>query len=270
MRRRAFLAAVSSSAVGLSGCAAISPPAGESSSSPETTIATPQSDGTAEASSGLASEGFPPTICSEEIDEEFTIRAIVDPAFAPDWSEIDVDSKYTGGDDGSDRTGGLADEMTVVGLEADDRARAYPVSVLWHHEIVNDQFGGPLMVTFCPICNSGMVAERIVDGEETTFGVSGLLWQPPAINAAAAEQNEGVFGATVDNPDAEVRNSGNLVLYDQATRSLWSQLLATALCGPLEGTDLTLIPSTLTTWGEWRSDHPETDVLLAPPESTVM
>lgn len=38
----------------------------------------------------------------------------------------------------------------------------------------------------------------------------------------------------------------------------------------MEGTDLTLVPSTLTTWGEWREEYPETDVLLPPPHSRLM
>ena len=181
---------------------------------------------------------------------------------------------------------GLADGSYVIGLTSADgaRARAYPLAVVWWHETVNDSFGGgpdagqsgsdgddePVLVTFCPICQSGMVAERRVAGAETTFGVSGQLWQPPDIYTASAETDGRVFGASATDGETEVRNSGNLVLYDERTRSYWSQLLAEAICGERQGERLTILPSTVTTWGEWRTDHPETDVLLPPPYSTLM
>lgn len=206
MRRRTYLAVLGGATAGLSGCVAISPPrAGESTQTtgtPETTV----------TEIPLAAEGFPSTICEEEINEKFHIRAIVEPTFAPDWSGLDIDSKYTRNGDG------LSESIAIVGLQADDRARAYPLSVLWSHEIVNDRFGGPVMVTYCSICRSGMVAERTVNGEEGVFGVSGLLWNAPEINVRAAEQEGDVFGASVEDPDAEIRSSGNLVMYDDVTR----------------------------------------------------
>jgi hypothetical protein len=125
----------------------------------------------------------------------------------------------------------------VLGVEHDDRARAHPLRVLNHHEVVNDEFAGPLAVTYCVLCGSGVVFERRVTGEPTTFGVSGRLWR------------------------------SDLVMYDGLTDSLWSQLAATAIRGPRTGDRLTLVPSSLTTWGKWRSAHPETRVLLPPPHS---
>jgi hypothetical protein len=150
------------------------------------------------------------------------IPAITDPAFAADWSSV---------------AWNLADDWTVVGVRRDGRARAYPLAVLNWHEIVNDAFDGPLLVTYCPLCGSAVTAERRVDGAETAFGVSGYLW------------------------------NSDLVMYDEATDSLWSQILATAIRGPRTGDTLALTPSTMTTWGEWRGVHPDTEVLLPPPKS---
>lgn len=70
-----------------------------------------------------------------------------------------------------------------------------------------------------------------VEGEPTTFGVSGKLWRD------------------------------SLVMYDRATESLWSQLLGRAVAGPMKGTELEEVPSEVTTWGEWRERHPDTVVL---------
>ncbi len=128
----------------------------------------------------------------------------------------------------------------VIGVVRDGVARAYPLSVLRWHEVVNDSLGGPLLVTYCPLCASGITATRRVGGKSTVFGVSGLLWR------------------------------SNLVMYDTASGSLWSQLVATAIRGPRAGETLPLVPSTLTTLASWRESHPDTEILLPPPESETI
>ncbi|PSQ17263.1 hypothetical protein BRD00_08095 [Halobacteriales archaeon QS_8_69_26] len=153
------------------------------------------------------------------------IPAITKPAFGEDWSTVD---------------GELAPENEVIGVERGGEARAYPLRILNWHEIVNDALDGPILVTYCPLCGSGMTAKRVVDGEATTFGVSGFLYR------------------------------SDLVMYDEATDSLWSQIVATAIRGPKTGTELELLPSSLTTLGAWREDHPDTAVLLPPPESETI
>jgi Protein of unknown function (DUF3179). len=55
---------------------------------------------------------------------------------------------------------GLVDEQTVAGLAADGVVRVYLLTVLNTHEVVDDSVGGPVVVTFCPLCSSGMVASR--------------------------------------------------------------------------------------------------------------
>lgn len=160
------------------------------------------------------------------------IAAITDPVFAADWSGLDVPENA--------ELPGLLDASPVVGVERDGRARAYPLAVLDWHEVVNDSFGGPLLVTYCPLCGSAVVAERRVGGRETRFGVSGILWR------------------------------NDLVLYDAATESLWSQLLAAAIRGPRTGDELSLVPASLTSWGSWRDQHPDTEVLLPPPHSNTV
>ena len=75
---------------------------------------------------------------------------------------------------------------------------------------------------------------RRVGGKETTFGVSGALWR-----------------------DA-------LVMYDRDSRSYWSQVNATGITGEHTGDVLTEIPSLVTTWGEWKTLHPQTLVLEKP------
>lgn len=154
-----------------------------------------------------------------------SIPALVNPAFARDWSGIDRS---------------LADGDLVIGVGRAGRARAYPLAVLSDHEVVNDEFDGPLLVTYCPLCASGVTAVRTVGDEPTVFSASGYLYR------------------------------ADLVMYDHATGSLWSQLLATAIRGSVAGEQLTLVPSTLTTWKRWQSRNPDTAVLLPPPASDTV
>jgi hypothetical protein len=166
------------------------------------------------------------------------IPAIVDPAFGEDWAGVSYEvQRNVGSYTAAPR---LSDDDLVVGVARAGDARAYPLKILNWHEVVNDTLGGPLLVTYCPLCGSAMTAVREVGGEETVFGVSGYLYR------------------------------NDLVMYDRASDSLWSQIAATAINGPATGATLALLPSSLTTWGEWRATHPETVVLRPPPESNTV
>lgn len=50
-------------------------------------------------------------------------------------------------------------------------------------------------------------------------------------------------------------------MYDHQTESLWSQVKRSAVAGPMTGTVLKTLPSTLTTWEKWRRQYPDTHVL---------
>ncbi|MDZ7701358.1 MAG: DUF3179 domain-containing (seleno)protein [Halobacteriales archaeon] len=247
MNRREYLAAAAALTGGLAGCAGS--PAGAATTSP---TATPR------PAEPVARSGVPQNVCEEPV-RDIDIIEIVDPAFGPDWGDVEVGGQY----------GELTDEDVIVGVERDGSARAYPLAILWYHEIVNDDFGGPLLASYCPLCKSGIVAERRVEAEPTTFRVSGLLWRPEGIRAEAAKSANRVFGADMTSGETEVLNAGNLVMVDDATGSYWSQLLARAICGARNGDELTIVPSTVARWGEWRADHPETDILLPPPASGI-
>jgi hypothetical protein len=120
----------------------------------------------------------------------------------------------------------------VLGLVRNGQTKAYSVAILNWHEIVNDRFGDePVAVTYCPLCGTGMAYVARVGGRTTTVGVSGLLY------------------------------NSDVLLYDRATESLWSQMLAQAVSGPLKGQKLTQIALTHTTWVDWRARHPDTVVL---------
>lgn len=217
----------------------------------------PAGSATAKGPSSLAELGMSATICETTPTVDPGIYAIDAPATATGWDGVDVPDRYGDLDDG-----------VVVGIERGDAVRAYPLSVVWHHEAVNDDLSGPLLVTYCPICRSAMVAERRVDGEAATFEVTGELWRPPGERTDASQNDGRTFGIDRENATrTEVLNSENLVLVDDTTESYWSQILAQAICGLLTGERLEQVPTSVSTWPEWREPHPATDVLLSPPHS---
>jgi Protein of unknown function (DUF3179) len=126
----------------------------------------------------------------------------------------------------------LADGDRVLGIVQGGTARAYPVRILNWHEVVNDRIGSrSIVVTYCPLCGTGMAFEPPERTGTGGFGVSGLLY------------------------------NSDVLLYDRATQSLWSQILSQAITGPLKGTVLQAVPLSHTSWADWRSRHPATQVL---------
>lgn len=47
-------------------------------------------------------------------------------------------------------------------------------------------------------------------------------------------------------------------MYDRQTGTLWSQLLGEGVEGPLMGTKLRYLPAMMTTWEDWKTQHPDT------------
>jgi len=110
--------------------------------------------------------------------------------------------------------------------------RFYPFQILVWHEIVNDNLGGqPALITYCPLCGTGIVFDPVINGEAMTFGTSGKLW------------------------------NSNLVMYDRPTDSYWSQALGQSIVGEFAGTSLSRLPYQIMTWADWREAYPQGEVL---------
>jgi hypothetical protein len=120
----------------------------------------------------------------------------------------------------------------VLALQVDGDARAYPLQILIWHEIVNDTVGGrPVAVTYCPLCNSGLVFDRVVDGRTLDFGTSGKLYR------------------------------SDLLMYDRQTHSLWAQMEGRAVVGERAGTRLRLIPANTIAYEDFKAAYPAGRVL---------
>jgi len=129
-------------------------------------------------------------------------------------------------------------ENPVLGISMAGESHVYPVHVIERHQIVNDVLGGtPVVVTYDPLAGSPRAYERKLDGRVLEFGVAGLLY------------------------------NANFLLYDRATRSLWSQLRGDALAGPLSGKTLRRVELRQETLASWLERHPDSRVLAPPSES---
>ena len=126
----------------------------------------------------------------------------------------------------------LGDGDRVIGVVVAAGAFAYPVKTLVFREIVNEELDGvPVAVTFCPLCVSGVVFDRRVDGRTLLLGNTSALY---------------------DN---------DMVMYDHQTGSYWHQVSGRAIVGELSGASMDLVPSMMATFAEWRALYPETLVL---------
>jgi len=136
----------------------------------------------------------------------------------------------------------------VVGVVLNGEARAYPLTLLYVHEIIHDTLGGePVAVTYCWPSDSPRIVRRMIDGAAVELAVSGLLYNSHALYYIRSE---------VD-PASEAH----------VPESLWSQLEARAISGPAaaEGRVLATVPAQLTTWAHWLAAFPDTTVITEDP-----
>ena len=132
--------------------------------------------------------------------------------------------------DGGDQW--LDDKEQVHVVDVQGEVRAYPLAILIWHEIVNDTVGGvSVAVTYCPLCNSAITFDRRLGDRTLEFGVSGVL-----------------------------RHS-DMIMFDRQTESWWQQLVGEAIVGELLGERLTVLPSFLVSWEDFKEAYPDGRVL---------
>jgi hypothetical protein len=125
----------------------------------------------------------------------------------------------------------LEPDDLVLGIKSRDIVRAYPHIILDWHEIINDEVQNKkVAVTYCPLTGTGIGWDRVLNGNETTFGVSGLLYNT------------------------------NLIPYDRTTDSYWSQIGLNSVHGELIGTEARTYHLVETTWKTWKEMYPKTQV----------
>lgn len=128
----------------------------------------------------------------------------------------------------------LGDEDIIFGVAIDGDVRAYPKRILAWHEMFKDRIAGrELAGVYCTLCGALIVYDTLVKGVQHELGTSGFLYR------------------------------SNKLMYDHASKSMWSTLDGSPVIGKLvgQGIQLTSLHVVTTTWKEWRSRHPASQVL---------
>lgn len=120
----------------------------------------------------------------------------------------------------------------IIGYQVGDKVVGYPHKILDWHEIINDEVDGEhFAITYCPLTGTAIGYSRVIDGNLTSFGVSGLLYNT------------------------------NLIPYDRLTDSNWSQILRKSVNGTLVGREIETLPLIETSWTNWQRLYPNSTVV---------
>ena len=124
----------------------------------------------------------------------------------------------------------------VIAVVIKGQAKAYSLNILTMHEISNDVLGGvPILVTYCPLCNSGIVYNRNLKFNDKSylleFEASGML------------------------------RMSDMVMLDRNTETLWQQLMGEAIVGELNTATLDILPSLIISVEEFFMRYPYGKIL---------
>lgn len=119
----------------------------------------------------------------------------------------------------------------VIGLVLNNKAKAYPFSVLSRQSVVNDNFDGtPLLVVFDEETTTGTIFRRKLEGKTLSF------------------------------KKTQLQGEKSLFLVDGETRSIWEALSGNAIRGPLKGKKLEPLPATPSFWFGWVDHYPDSEL----------
>ena len=119
----------------------------------------------------------------------------------------------------------------VLGRVINERAKAYPSSVLSRRPVLNDNFQGiPLLIVFDSESATGVIFKRRLEGKDLIF------------KKTTASDKTGLF------------------LADDATKSVWDGLSGRGVQGPLKSKKLEPLPMTPSFWFGWVDHYPHTEL----------
>ena len=134
----------------------------------------------------------------------------------------------------AERADYLEDGNIIFGFYINGIPRAYPKRILaWHEFFVDDFDDKRIAGVYCTLCGTVIAYDMTHKGTYHDLGTSGFLFR------------------------------SNKLMYDKATQSLWSTIEGKPVLGPLigKGIELETYPVVTTTWKEWKTRHPDTEVL---------
>lgn len=151
----------------------------------------------------------------------------------PDWCTPINDGVWRSVDDTED----THDGDPVLGFVSGSSAWALPWWIMKNHHAANLTLDGePVLIAFCETCAGAAAFTPVLDGTRYNLRVDGIY-------------------------------DGVILLTDFETASLWSPFTGHSLHGDLKGQQFERRPVIQCTWGEWKSEHPNTVVLSGDGES---
>ena len=130
-------------------------------------------------------------------------------------------------------------EDLVLGISIKGEYRAYPVSILNYHEVINEEFASDkVLISYCPLTGSSAAWSRNIQGTSPAFGVSKFIY------------------------------NSNHLLYDRVSNGHWLPLLYKCVNGELEGYKTDTYNLIETTWENWKTTFPGSIVLTEPSGSS--
>lgn len=162
----------------------------------------------------------------------------------------------------------LGAQEPVIALSINGEVKAYPLQILTWHEIANDTLGGlPVAVTFCPLCNSALAFDRRIPLTERQLqkvtDLNDAIRAAPLDEAflgtykAQGNDAEGLVGVEVTFGVSGALYNSNMLMFDNQTSTLWSQLLGTGAVGALTDTQLLRYPAQIISFEEFRAAYPD-------------
>ena len=125
----------------------------------------------------------------------------------------------------------IPNNKLVIGVVIDSVASAYPIQLIgYHHQVVDNINGNPIMVTYCTVCRTGRIYSLMVNGKQETFRLVGM-------------------------------DHFNAMFEDATTKSWWRQSTGECIAGPLKGYKLKEIESDQLILSSWARIHPNTKIL---------
>jgi hypothetical protein len=125
----------------------------------------------------------------------------------------------------------IPENKLVIGVVIDSVASSYPIQLIgYHHQVVDNINGNPIMVTYCTVCRTGRIYSLMVNGKQETFRLVGM-------------------------------DHFNAMFEDATTKSWWRQSTGECIAGPLKGYKLKEIESDQLILSSWARIHPNTKIL---------
>lgn len=115
----------------------------------------------------------------------------------------------------------FGDDREVIVVEVNQERRAYPLGkMVAARHLVHDVVGGvPVLVSYCPLCGSGVAFQAELNAQERFFSVVGVFRR-------------------------------NLIMEDHVTHTIWQQATGKAIYGKDAGCELAMLPAFQLSWQE--------------------